>query len=209
MEKKHVVVILDPAHGADVKGKRSPDGTHLEYKWSRMVCKDLEKVLKSMGYKVYYTSTSENEIGLSKRKQVANDIKIDRDEVKFLLSPHNNAKGDGSNWMNATGVEIWTSEGRTLSDLFSEHLFQGLHNFFPENVMKYRYGSSEIGNRDKDKNFTVLTGNYYACLVEWLFQDNRDDVKKLTDPKYNQEFVDAMADGIEYINEYVTSKLEK
>ena len=31
---RKLIVILDPAHGSDVKGKRSPDGTHLEYLWS-------------------------------------------------------------------------------------------------------------------------------------------------------------------------------
>jgi len=29
--------ILDPAHGANTPGKRSPDGKHREYKWSREI----------------------------------------------------------------------------------------------------------------------------------------------------------------------------
>ena len=39
---RKLIVILDPAHGSDVKGKRSPDGTHLEYIWSREICKKLK-----------------------------------------------------------------------------------------------------------------------------------------------------------------------
>lgn len=207
--KKHLVIILDPAHGEDVKGKRSPDGSHLEYLWSRKVETLLEKELLSLGYKVYWTSQSNNEIGLSKRKQIANDIKIERDETKFLLSLHNNAAGNGIKWMTASGVEIWTSKGKTLSDLFSEKLFEGLHTQFPENsIIKYRYGGN-LGDRDKDENFTVLMGNYYACLVEWLFQDNIDDVKMLKDDNINLKLVKALVEGINYINDYVTSKLER
>lgn len=207
--KKHLVVILDPAHGSDVKGKRSPDGTHIEYKWSREREKELEVVLKSLGYKVYWTSTSEKEIGLSNRKKVANDLVIDKDETKFLLSLHNNAAGMGDKWMVATGASIYTSKGKTLSDLFSEKLFEGLHKYFPEKgIIKYRYGGPE-GDKDYDENFTVLMGNYYACLVEWLFQDNQEDVKLLNDPKINTNLIDALVEGIEYINDYVTSKIKK
>ena len=31
--KKNITIILDPAHGEDVPGKRSPDGVHREYRW--------------------------------------------------------------------------------------------------------------------------------------------------------------------------------
>jgi N-acetylmuramoyl-L-alanine amidase len=49
---KRLVVILDPAHGIDTPGKRSPDGVHLEYIWSRKVCRMLEQALKQKGFKV-------------------------------------------------------------------------------------------------------------------------------------------------------------
>ena len=39
---RKLIVILDPAHGSDVKGKRSPDGNHLEYIWRREICKKLK-----------------------------------------------------------------------------------------------------------------------------------------------------------------------
>ena len=39
MNTKSLCIILDPAHGNDVKGKCSPDGTHKEYLWSREICK--------------------------------------------------------------------------------------------------------------------------------------------------------------------------
>ena len=92
---RKLIVILDPAHGSDVKGKRSPDGTHLEYIWSREICKKLKDRLILNDFRVKYTNETENEIGLSKRKEIANNIKSSPGEYKFLVSLHNNAAGDG------------------------------------------------------------------------------------------------------------------
>jgi N-acetylmuramoyl-L-alanine amidase len=42
--------ILDPAHGKNVAGKRSPDGKHREYLWSRWF---IESILVDMRSKHY------------------------------------------------------------------------------------------------------------------------------------------------------------
>ena len=52
-------------------------------------------------------------------------------------------------------------------------------------------------------------GNYAACLIEWLFQDNREDVSKLKDEQVNKLFVDAVVEGIMGIENYVKSKIDK
>lgn len=209
--RKIITVILDPAHGSDVKGKSSPDGRHREYQWSRMISKMLEEALVEKGYTVAYTTKSDIEIGLTKRKQNADNQVIGKGNIKLLLSNHNNAAGSDGKWHTARGCEIWTSKGKTLSDLFADELFRGLHTEFPEgSVVKYRYGDPSTGNKDKDENFTVLMGgSYYACLIEWLFQDNQDDVAMLQDPKCNEKYVKAIVQGVEYINEYAYSKLNK
>ena len=53
---KNINIILDPAHGKNVAGKRSPDESHLEYLWSRERCTSLEKKLEKKGY----NSSSDN-----------------------------------------------------------------------------------------------------------------------------------------------------
>lgn len=209
MEEKRLVIILDPAHGSDVSGKCSPDGTHKEWEWSRKVCKDLELVLKSYGFRVEYTSKANTEIGLSKRKSVANGIIISSKQVKFLLSLHNNASGSDNKWHDATGIEIWTSVGKTISDIFADYLFEGIKVYFPENKpLRYRYNALTPGDKDKESNFTVLMGNYAACLVEWLFQDSKDDVKLLQDESTNKKFVDSLVEGILKTEEYLESKIK-
>ena len=197
---KKLVIILDCAHGADVKGKCSPDGTHREYKWSRLICGKLRDKLESLGYRVEYTNKTENEIGLSQRKNIANNIKIDSDQVKFLISLHNNAAGNGSNWTNATGFEIFTSKGQTLSDKFAQVIMSNLQKDFPEsNGFKHRVDLTD-GDLDKEENFTVLMGNYYGILLEWLFQDNKEDVKLLNDEIINNKLIDSLVKSINYIN---------
>lgn len=198
---KKLVIILDCAHGADVKGKCSPDGTHREYKWSRLICGKLRDKLESLGYRVEYTNKTENEIGLSQRKNIANNIKIDSDQVKFLISLHNNAAGNGSNWTDATGFEIFTSKGQTLSDKFAQVIMSNLQKDFPEsNGFKHRVDLTD-GDLDKEENFTVLMGNYYGILLEWLFQDNKEDVKLLNDEIINNKLIDSLVKSINYIND--------
>lgn len=198
---KKLVIILDCAHGADVKGKCSPDGTHREYKWSRLICGKLRNKLESLGYRVEYTNKTENEIGLSQRKNIANNIKINSDQVKFLISLHNNAAGNGSNWTNATGFEIFTSKGQTLSDKFAQVIMSNLQKDFPEsNGFKHRVDLTD-GDLDKEENFTVLMGNYYGILLEWLFQDNKEDVKLLNDEIINNKLIDSLVKSINYIND--------
>lgn len=198
---KKLVIILDCAHGADVKGKCSPDGTHREYKWSRLICGKLRDKLESLGYRVEYTNKTENEIGLSQRKNIANNIKINSDQVKFLISLHNNAAGNGSNWTNATGFEIFTSKGQTLSDKFAQVIMSNLQKDFPEsNDFKHRVDLTD-GDLDKEENFTVLMGNYYGILLEWLFQDNKEDVKLLNDEIINNKLIDSLVKSINYIND--------
>lgn len=205
---KKLLIILDPAHGEETPGKRSPDGRHREYKWSRERCKQIEILLKSEGYTVAWSNTTDSEIGLSKRVQAANTFAKQYPYlIPLFISLHNNAAGDGSQWMQASGIEIYTSVGRTTSDIFADSVLKQLKEWFPDS--KHRYYKDEYLERDKESNFTVLMGNYSAMLVEFLFQDNKDDVSLLEDQTVNKRFEDSIVSGIEDCNTYVLTKLLK
>lgn len=204
---KKLLIILDPAHGEETPGKRSPDGRFREYKWSRERCKQIEILLEAHGYTVVWSNTTDKEIGLTKRVQAANALaKEYPDLVPLLISIHNNAAGDGSKWMQASGIEAFTTVGRTNSDIFADYVLKQLKEWFPG--VKHRYFKDEYLERDKETNFTVLTGNYSAMLVEFLFQDNKEDVSKLEDTVINKRFEDSIVSGIEDCNDYVTQKLK-
>ena len=197
--KKNIIVILDPAHGADVKGKCSPDNRHREYRWSRDRVNAIAPILRNLGYEVYVTTKSENEPGLSKRRDFATNLR--KGEKKLLLSLHNNAADNGSNWTSARGVEVYTTPGVTKSDICAEYLLKQFKEDFPE--IKLRYNKDANLERDKEEKFTVLMGSdYMGVLIEWLFQDNKEDVDLLTDPEVNRRFEDSIVRAVESINDY-------
>ena len=196
---KKIDVILDAAHGKEVPGKRSPDGKHLEWKWSRMIISKLKPKLEKLGYKVYETNTTDMEIGLSKRVAVANSIKSPNKKV--LLSIHNNAAGNGSTWMNASGFAFYTSKGQTTSDKFADACWEAFSKMFPNE--KHRADLSD-GDKDWEANFTVLLGqSYYAVLAECMFQDNKHDVEMLSNSEFNDKVVDAFVNAIESFEAFI------
>ena len=190
MEHK-LIIILDPAHGEDVMGKASPDGLHREYVWSRHICKLLKQDLEEKGYQVEVTNDSLKEIGLSKRQRIANQINCPAGHKKFLVSLHNNAAGSDGQWKNARGFEIWTSPGKTSSDKFAGIMLENLAKDFPQ-----------FKNRGlKENTFTVLMGSSYsAVLIEWLFQDNKEDVEVLKNDTQNNLFINSLVKSTEEID---------
>lgn len=193
-KERNIVVIIDYAHGNDVEGKQSPDGSHKEWEWSREVGKMLSQRLQKEGYIVHYSNPLDFEIGLSKRKSFATNLEIPSGKVKFLLSLHNNAAGSDNKWHDASGVEIFTSPGQTISDKFAEEIMNQLEARFPN--LKYRVDTTD-GDKDKEARFTVLMGaGYYACLLEFLFQDNKKDVKLLKSPQVKNSLVLALVRAI-------------
>ncbi len=189
---KDLVVILDPAHGEETPGKRSPDGRFREYKWSREVIIMVGDMLDDLGYKVVSSNASNAEIGLSNRAQIANNVDAKR---KVFISIHSNAAGNGSTWMNATGYSVYTTKGKTKSDAFAEELMKSFASSFPE--LKQRADKSD-GDLDTEENFTVIyKTNCPSVLIEWMFQDNKSDVDILMNEEYNKRFAKAIVDAIE------------
>lgn len=197
--KKNIILVIDPAHGINVAGKCSPDGLHREYLWSRERVKALKATCISLGYEVYVTTDSENEPGLSKRKNFATQIR--RGERKLLLSLHNNAAGSDGKWHNARGYSVFTTKGVTKADTCADIIYKQLRKDFPE--LKGRmYKDSDL-ERDFEENFTVLMGSdYMGVLIEWLFQDNLKDVELLKDSEVNKKFEGSLVKAIEKINDY-------
>ena len=196
---KKIVLILDPPHGKEVLGKRSPDGKHEEWFWGRERLKQLEILAKAHGFRVEWTTKGDSEIGLTKRVQAANKIKIEKGQIKLLISLHNNAAGDGSKWMEARGFEIWTSTKVDKADEYADLLFPIYKKWFPTN--KIRVNKNKALEFDKEKNFTVLTGDsYYGLLLEYLFQDNKEDVEYLLSDEGRKTIAKLHVDGIvEYL----------
>ena len=187
-------IILDPAHGAETPGKRSPDEKLREYKWSRERVQELKQALELAGFEVFLTNNTDREIGLSRR--AANANKISR-KNKILLSLHSNAASNGG-WSNARGYSVYTTKGRTNSDKVAEQILKDFKNNFPE--LQGRFDKSD-GDLDIEENFTVIYKTAFpSVLIEWLFQDNKEDVKLLQNPEYNKRFVDSLVESLKQLD---------
>lgn len=187
--------ILDPAHGKNVAGKRSPDGKHREYLWSRWLIESILVDVRSKHYDFEYPlQDEENEIGLSTRKSIYNRIQTGK--PKIVISFHNNAAGMGNKWMNARGFSAYTSKGQTKSDTFAEIMIDQFIKRFPN--LRTRIETID-GDKDYEANFTVLMGNYFAILLEILFQDNIEDVIVLNSPAFLRDLVDWFYASLEII----------
>ena len=99
MSKK---VVLDPGHGVETAGKRSPDGTYLEHEFNLDMAKRLKAQLERHGVSVTLTRSTEHDVTISERADVSNAIGPD-----LFVSLHSNASGEG--WTDPDGYGIYTS----------------------------------------------------------------------------------------------------
>ena len=182
---RNLTIILDPGHGENTAGKRSPDGRHREYKWARERCAELEKELTRLGFEVHYTNPHEEDMSNTARVHAADSVP---GKYKLMLSIHNNAAGDGTEWLNATGWGVYTTKGDTKSDDFAKILEQSFIADFPELFWRGK----------KEANFTVLTGkSYWAVLIEWMMQDSKKDLAIIENPDFNRRYIKAVTDAVE------------
>lgn len=190
-----MLILIDPGHGIDTSGKRSPDGKFLEYLWNRQIADLLIDRFMVMGIDASLVVTETNDISLSTRVQRVNKMcsKIGASNI-ILLSIHSNAAGDGSKWMSAQGWSCYTSKGETKSDVIAECLYDAFETEFAEK--KIRKDMSD-GDRDWEENFYVLKKSKCpAVLLENFFYDNRDECAWLLKDETKERIADAIVKGI-------------
>ena len=196
---KNITIILDAGHGRLTGGKRSPvtsDGRQLfEWKFNRDLSKRIKTVCDQLQIKCIQANTDDTDPTLTTR---ANNInKIVREEAEkgrscLMISLHGNAASNGS-WGNASGWEVWTTEGTTKSDEFAKILCKHFPIIFPDKKLRGH----------KEKNFTLIYKCSCPCvLTENFFYDNKEDFELMTSEKGLQQITDlhiaAICDYIEY-----------
>lgn len=95
-------VVLDPGHGVETAGKRSPDGKYLEHEFALDMANRLKAQLERHGVKVILTRSTENDVSLAARVKTANNANPD-----LFVSLHSNASGE--TWTDPSGYGIYTS----------------------------------------------------------------------------------------------------
>lgn len=200
-------ILVDNGHGAKdiTKGKYSPvvdikDETVInkrfrEGQFNRIIAKKIVEQLKSNGYDAELIVPEDADISLVERcKRVNNQCKkLGKNNVIFI-SIHSNALGYGDEWYNADYWTVWTSKGKTKSDIIATYLWNACKKEMPN--MKFGKDTAD-GDVDYESNFYVLKNtNCPAVLTENFFYTNKDNLKLLTSPEFREKIVKGHVNGI-------------
>lgn len=197
MKREDILFILDRAHGYNVSGKQSPDGSFKEWKYSDKLIDKLIRGLNKLNIPNVETVPEDYEVGLIERVKRANKYS-ENTKTPIFISLHNNAGG-------GTGNELYikrnpSKEEIKIANIMSNRLIKD----FPD--IKWRQYTYD--NLYKEANYTVLTGDknntpiYIPILVEFLFMDHKDDILLLKDDKILKKYVDSLLYGIVEICNY-------
>ena len=185
------ILVLDPAHGYDVSGKRAPDESFFEWSWSREIFNLLTPLLDSMHINYGYSNTNDFEIGL--RQRVYNTNLLTRKyKHSLLLSLHANAASWGITWEKARGHSIWTSRGYNTSDKYADIFY---NQFCDEFANEIDTGGIKLRGL-WEANFAVLMCRGPAILIETLFEDNFDDVQIMNSQAFKNRFTNVLFKSI-------------
>lgn len=178
-------VCLDPGHGVETKGKRSPDGTYLEHEFNLDMAKRMQKLLQACGVSVVLTRADEHTATLEQRVKVANRVQ----NLNLFVSLHSNAAGAGEWVDSARGYVIYTSQAGDTAG----------RNIAARAILKRIKDAGILvrGNGIAHSLFYVLRYTTApAVLIEHGFHTSREDVALLKTDAYRQKLAVENVRGI-------------
>ena len=195
-----MTILLDPGHGSDTPGKRSPDGRFLEYAFNRDIAARVASKLTTLGLNTEIIVPELTDIPLKERVSRINSrcAALGKGNV-ILVSVHANAAGNGSKWMNARGWSCYTSKGDTAADALATCLCEAAAKYFKD--LRIRTDFSD-GDPDFEESFYILRHTTCpAVLVENFFYDNPDDLRFLESEEGRELVTKVIVEGVtEYLS---------
>lgn len=187
-------ILIDNGHGSNTPGKRSPNGSILEYKYTREIAQRVVDELKARGYDAERIVTEDYDVSLGERcRRVNAKCKAHGSHNVLLVSIHNNAAGAGG-WMNARGWSAYTTKGRTLSDTLADCLYKAAESYLVGQKIRK---DTQDGDPDWEENFYIIRNTLCAAvLTENFFMDSREDVAYLLSEAGKMAIVKTLVEGI-------------
>lgn len=168
-------IVLDCGHSKKTAGKKSPDGRFLEYEYNRRLGKEIGQRLTELGISwcFTYATDEEEDLALTKRADVANRFsKLYGASNVLFISIHHNAAGDGKDFVKASGWEIYTTKGDTVSDKYAD--------IFCEEAQKVLKPLGRKVRGHKEHNFTVIYKTVCpSVLIEYGFFTDKEEMEWL------------------------------
>ena len=217
-KKKHhrILWVLDRAHGKNVQGKQSPDGSFIEWEYSERCIDLLYHAFNNIGIECVRTVTGDDEIGLSKRSAIANSyVKSGKYDYVFLISLHNNASVKPN---TGTGNEIFIASSSNDEELQERDrinkIIARLFGSFLEKKFsdRFKFRRHHPDKIYKEAPFTVLQGTkskpakYSGVLIEFGFMDNDYDLELLKQDKTFNDYIAMLIYSIYGINALIGYK---
>lgn len=171
-------ILLDPGHGIETPGKRSPDGIFREYEYNRLIASRVTAELNDCGYDAQLLVPEISDVSLAERCRRVNAV---CDEVGasnvILVSIHVNAAGSDGKWHSASGWSAYTTPGITRADMLAYDLYEAAKKYLVGQKIRLFNGPKEP---DFESNLYLL--KHTKCpsvLTENMFQDCLSDVSFL------------------------------
>lgn len=211
-------VVIDAGHGGRDPGAIGIGGLR-EKDVTLRLSKELGARLSARGFKVVYTRANDREIGLEERTAIAEgaggDVFV---SVHANAAPRRSVHGIETYYLNENherhSIDLAARENgiarsqvnalqRTLAKLSmqevspqSRSLATHVHHQILRG-MPGRYGRvADLGVK-QGPFYVLFLSDMPAILIEAGFLTNRDDAKRLRDPKYLEALADMIADGLE------------
>lgn len=201
LNKKRLCILIDPGHGIETKGKRSPDSRLLEYKWNREFADLLKIRLSQRGISSIIIVDDEKDLSLGNRCLRANTItkNFKSNGVDTLyISIHVDA-GPGNGWSTASGVSVYVYENGSEKSVSCGKIYTGCAK---DRALTGNRSIPEDGYW-KCRFYVLKNTTCPAVLVEHKFMTNREDVEYLLSPEGKEELIDWHIDSIlEYMKKY-------
>lgn len=180
IRRNAMVVLIDNGHGRETPGKRSPDGSVMEWQYAREVAYGVASALISLGYQVRFIAPEEEDVPLRTRCERVNAICDEKGKKNcVLVSIHLDAAGDGGSWNGARGFSARVANNAGFSS-------RELARIFVRNAVRLGMGGNRSVPSDGywSQNLAICRDtDCAAVLTESAFMDNKDDVRFLMSPE--------------------------
>jgi N-acetylmuramoyl-L-alanine amidase len=216
------IVVLDAGHGGKdpgalrtytVNGKKiTIQEKDITLKVGQLLYKKLKQTYPEK--QIIMTRSTDKFLSLGERTDVANSVKLQKDEAVIYVSVHVNASLD----KKASGYEVWYLSPGYRRTVLDKSVAQDDKSLFPilNSLMEEEYTTesilmakfimdglqAQIGNKSKSRGikaeewFVVRNANMPSVLIEVGFLTNQEEAMNLNSDSYLQKTTQGIYNGI-------------
>lgn len=186
-----MLFLIDNGHGAETRGKRSPDCSLQEWLYTRQIARKIVARLRQEGIPAKLLVPEIEDIPLRERVRRANEL-YRLDDSCMLVSVHVNASGVTPQWRQARGWSVFVAQNASLA---SRQMASALAYHAQSHVGYVRRPMPDCDYWTQSLAICRDT-RCPAVLTENLFMDNTDDCRFLLSDAGRQAIVDLHVEAL-------------